>query len=83
VFGTGASPPRAGTNTSGTALSSGLPTSGKSDGKSEGKSDGKSDHPAARQSADKAKPPRTDADRVIDSEAAKIDRIVKSICTSC
>ena len=71
MSGTGASPPLAGTNTVGTALSSGLPTNRGSD------------HPATRQSADKAKPPRTDQDGVFDSEAAKIDRVVKSICTGC
>jgi hypothetical protein len=68
---TDASPPVAGTNTAGTALSSGLPTSGRSE------------HLSTGQSADKAKRPRTDEDGVNDSEAAKIDRVVKSICTGC
>jgi hypothetical protein len=68
---TGASPPLAGTNTAGTALSSGLPTHGGSD------------HLTTQQSADKAKLRQTDEDGVKDSEAAKIDRIVKSICTGC
>jgi hypothetical protein len=71
MSGTGASPPVAGTNTAGAALSSGLPTNRGSD------------HPATGQSDNKAKPPRTDQDGVFDSEAAKIDRVVKSICTGC
>ena len=71
MSGTGASPPLAGTNTAGTALSSGLPTGGGSD------------HLTTGQSADQAKRSRTDEDGVFDSEAAKITRIVKSICTRC
>jgi hypothetical protein len=71
MSGTGASPPLAGTNTAGTALSSGLPTHGGSD------------HLTTEQSADKAKLRQTDEDGVKDSEAAKIDRVVKSICTGC
>jgi hypothetical protein len=71
ISGTGAPPPLAGTNTAGTALSSGLPTHGGSD------------HLTTQQSADKAKPRQTDENGVKDSEAVKIDRIVKSICTGC
>jgi hypothetical protein len=67
---TGASRPPDGTNTAGTALSSGLPTfSG-------------SDHQTTGQSADRARP-RNDDNRVFESEAAKVDRVVKSICTGC
>lgn len=61
VSGTGASHPLAGTNTAGTALSSGLPTG---------------------ESADKVKG-RPDEIGVLDREAAKIERIVKSICAGC
>jgi len=71
ISGTGASPPVAGTNTAGTALSSGLPTGGGSD------------HLTTGQSADQAKRGRTDEDGVFDSEAAKITRVVKSICARC
>jgi hypothetical protein len=59
VSGTGASHPLAGTNTAGTALSSGLPT------------------------GESAPNRRTDEDRILDREAAKIDHIVKSICAGC
>jgi hypothetical protein len=61
VSGTGASHPLAGTNTAGTALSSGLPTG---------------------ESTDKAKG-RPDEIGILDREAAKIERIVKSICAGC
>jgi hypothetical protein len=67
---TAPSRPPAGTNTAGTALSSGLPTHGDSD------------HLTTGNSAHKAKR-RTDEDRVFDREAAKVDRIVKGICTGC
>lgn len=71
LSGTGAPRPVAGTNAAGTALSSGLPTNSGSD------------HGPTGKSADKAKPRPTDQDSVIDSDAAKIDRIVKGICTGC
>jgi hypothetical protein len=74
MSGTAASSPLAGTNSSGTALSSGLPTNVGTVG---------SDHPATRQSADKAKNSQTNQDAAIDSEAAKFDRVVKGICTGC
>jgi hypothetical protein len=61
MSGTSASHPLAGTNTAGTALSSGLPTG---------------------ESANKAKG-RPDEIGVLDREAAKIERIVKSICAGC
>jgi hypothetical protein len=73
---TAASRALAGTNASGTALSSGLPTYAGSEHVTSGQSTDK-------QSADKAKSSRTDQDAANDPEAARFDRVVKGICTGC
>jgi hypothetical protein len=67
---TGDSSPAAGTNSAGAALSSGLPTNGRSDVTN-----------GSAQSADSVR--RRQADEEADKEAAKVDRIVKSICKGC
>jgi hypothetical protein len=66
--GTVNSPPL-GTNSSGAALGSGLPT-------------GSSEHLTTGQPGNQAKSRRPD-DSAIDSENTKVDRVVKSICKGC
>jgi hypothetical protein len=67
----GASSPAAGTNSAGTALSSGLPTNSRSDVTT-----------GSAPSEDSVRRRRAD-EEAADKEAAKVDRIVKSICKGC
>jgi hypothetical protein len=71
---TGDSSRAAGTNTAGASLSSGLPTRSKSDATTES---AQSAEAARRRQADE------EADKMVGKEAAKVDRVVNSICKGC